>query len=1114
MRQTQFLCSVQSICLVSIISMTACAPELEISAPIDPNSATVAQFDPTNPVPILQLVPVPTALAQNQDGPGLNVSTYGCEGATTKQCLKYVDGWPTTTPISLYFSGPLDPETISDGIRLLGREGGIPSFIDFTVTSSAPRAPPSAECLAGNNGTQPSRSIDPSEIPPGIELVITPSRPLLPNSDYIILVESHPEGGLRDAKGNRVEPSSLFSVLNFGPDNPPVEADGTVNNALLRQNLRGLVLAGLYPSKQEQDLSDDERQKLEAAIQSRALDLYDLYDFFNQVIEPLQQLEITSRDKLILVNAWQTGPEPVEIAFDPLQGVLPFPNNELLTVSTDASNPNSIHDVRVNLPVDGSSTASAAYAFLNTRTGFSTTSPILIPLTGAIDPATLSENVMMYPVSPTGMVDGQNPAAISAQFLEGSSATGPSISITPVIPLSPNTTYVVGLKQGILAEDGSPVVANSTFRLLTTPIPLINQQNEVLSDFRPILQCSTLETTGQLATEQEVIAAAIALEDRLLRSRWQSALEAFEMLSPAVPRTELLIAFSVRTQDVTSELDALFTSQGMGSAFDAWKAYRATQSIDAVQGPVQTITGTAAVYQHLQIAEQICSSLCLGGFTEVTDCTNEANAPVHPLYDDAVCQTVMSDFAGNIYELRQYQLRGFGLTSGNPLNPSAGFFDINKLTGNQAIDLPILPVWVALGREAATTSSVAYPATIFQHGLARTSTDGFGVADSLIAAGQVVVMMDLPWHGDRASDLVDNATGLPCVDDRGIPNVDPIQACNTSTVTGARECYPAPLGCDGLRDSRGVGFIGPNLFASRDNLRQMVIDHLTLLDAMANEPSFGFVNARDISFLGTSLGASVGGNIAAYTDGFSSMVLNAPGGGITNILLGAPQFFSQVFQALSALGVCELVDQNNPAAGCKDTNAFRQFLYAAQWIVDLGDPLAHSSALGTERGDVKAMDQDKILVQMMTPDNFIIAPTTQALGRSYGLDPADNSETSKFQTFEFSQDYQTDAAHQQLTGGTGCHTSLIAPVCGGKKFVANIPGIDFLPGSESLIPGLELVGNVCGTAALQGQAVGFIASGGTNIGLRTSSFPPGIQGLIDQQLANFPVMLNLECPTF
>ena len=144
MRQTHLLYSIRSFVIYSALSTIACAPDLEISDPIDPNTVTVAQFDPTNPVPILQIIPSPTGLAQNQDGPGLSVDTYPCEGATTKQCLQFVDGWPTTTPITLYFSGPLDPATITDGIRLIAREGPIPTFVDFTVTSSAPRAPPSS----------------------------------------------------------------------------------------------------------------------------------------------------------------------------------------------------------------------------------------------------------------------------------------------------------------------------------------------------------------------------------------------------------------------------------------------------------------------------------------------------------------------------------------------------------------------------------------------------------------------------------------------------------------------------------------------------------------------------------------------------------------------------------------------------------------------------------------------------------------------------------------------------------------------------------------------------------------------------------------------------------
>ena len=45
-----------------------CAKEIPFTEPVARDSVVVAQFDPTNPIPVLQLVPAPTSLAQNIDG--------------------------------------------------------------------------------------------------------------------------------------------------------------------------------------------------------------------------------------------------------------------------------------------------------------------------------------------------------------------------------------------------------------------------------------------------------------------------------------------------------------------------------------------------------------------------------------------------------------------------------------------------------------------------------------------------------------------------------------------------------------------------------------------------------------------------------------------------------------------------------------------------------------------------------------------------------------------------------------------------------------------------------------------------------------------------------------
>ena len=69
-------------------------------------------------------------------------------------------------------------------------------------------------------------------------------------------------------------------------------------------------------------------------------------------------------------------------------------------------------------------------------------------------------------------------------------------------------------------------------------------------------------------------------------------------------------------------------------------------------------------------------------------------------------------------------------------------------------------------------------------------------------------------------------------------------------MTGALTCEDAPIGCDGKPDTAGLGFLSPNLLSTRDNFRQMVIDHLNLIDALKNDAVFDFINSDELSFLG------------------------------------------------------------------------------------------------------------------------------------------------------------------------------------------------------------------------------------------------------------------------
>lgn len=1081
--------------MTALLTTTACPTDLTVTGPVDLTQVVEAQFDPTNPIPVLTLVPSPTGLAQNPDGPGLSVTAAPCELPTTKQCLQFVTGWPTTTPITLFFSGLLDETTIKSGIKLFEVAGSpirVPSPVDYTFVVQDPRPAPNPGCMMGGNGSDPERTYGDGQIAPGIALVLTPARPLKPGTDYILLVEASAEGGLRAANGSVVEPSSLFSLMNLPPEEAPVTMDGTVTNALLRSNLQSLIIPAVIERRDENnnapiysDLSDAERAMVDGAVQARAGALFGLYSFFDQVIRPIDAAGLTSRDKLVFANAWQTGDVPVEIMFDPAKEILPFPNVELLTVPTGPG----LSQVRVNLSrkpacqIDpmtmmeipardcDTTTSSITKGQLNTMTGFSNTAPIDIPVNGDVDPASLAGNVVMYPINDQGAVSG---TAVELDFrVTNASSTAPGlIQIVPRQPLDQNALYVVGLERGILDTSGKAVAANSTYSLLKTPVELINSMNEVLPAVRPVLECSTASTLGRVASDAEVAGIAAQLENLLVRPRWQVALQALEGLSTPIPRTDVLMAFTYKTADVTSTLDAIRGPDMMAGALDGWDQVAAAAMLPRLSPAFRTVTGTAAIYGFLGLVDNFCVSACEAGATQgiPANMCRQGDGSANPaLEGHPTCQLVLNLYAGNLRQIEGRLLTTYKITSGSPY--TAGGFDPRKFAfGMPAFTPPtfdMVPVWFVTG--AGTSSVAPAPATIVQHGFGSNKEAGFLMANALAAAGHATVLMDLPFHGSRASDLINNMTSAPCVTQAPETVMCDAQA---GTCTG---------GCDDVQDPSGTGMLSANLFATRDNFRQAVIDHLVLMRALRVESMAGgvlpYVDGTNITYVGQSLGGITGGNFAAFAPELSAIVLNVPGGGLVDILLGTvPQINAPLYAALSSTGNCKLVNPANPASGCQDEPVFRTFKTIAQWVLDPGDPASNSIGVDETHGGISPLTSDKVLIQMATPDPVVPNSTTRALGRAYGFNPDSNAMDSHFQTWDFS-----------AYGDTNCHAWLFAPICGDGAFPGGVP----------------VLGSICATFGAQEQAATFLATGGMTVTARKSSI----------QLPLPPPLPN-ACPTF
>jgi pimeloyl-ACP methyl ester carboxylesterase len=1074
------------------LAFGACAEDVGQDPVVGPDQRVTAQFDPTNPIPVLTQVPTPTALVQDPTTGDLDLEAVApepCEGQTAAQCLAFAGsgGWPVNVLPTLLFEDFLEEATIADGIRLLRLTGDAMNPIEsvpFTAMQSAVPAPPAA-CQAAFGYAD-------SDIPFSVEVTLVPDGGLLePGSRYFVLANRNLRAvpldtdgdGTADTDPRPVEPSDLFFLLAVNGTDGSRDDSGVIEQLPIpvQQEEAGFQLVGPLLTQVEgsvrASLPDDATEEMiQAAIQETAASLFQLREFFVQTLAPLEQAGLVEdRNDLVFANTWSTQPassvQPATVVFDPAAEPLPdvpIPMAPIFTEPTtdpaDGS-PDVVNDVQLDIP---GTDLSAVLTGFNVLNGLSTLAPINFNVSAPLDPTTVEGNVVMYrydpttnqPLQPDGspVPAGEDAAAVPIQV----TADGTAVTIQPAGPLAEDAFYAVGFRgggNGVLTADGRPHVASSAFSLIrsfTEPLVELSQTGtiaDVNETARTAVECSIFSETGQFPPRSDppdpqtdpVVAQLAGLELEVDRARFQNALEVFENLNTPVPRSELALAFPYKTQDINR-----LVGQVDGQLLDVYETLEPAEP--DVVGPVVDLSGVDA-----QAA--VCATLCTTGYFEIPvpntdtiarqDCPNVQDPNVDPadvaeLLGHPLCQANVS----NITDLELYSVRQYDLLEGSPFGGAGTFTEaaIDPMQDGPRVNR--MNVWLVSGRPPGTpVPATGQPVVMFQHGLTVSKETGLLFANTMAGAsdgGWAVLLPDLPFHGERASDLVDNTTGQPC------PNIDPDDVI----------CAPNPdntcmNGCDGLRDDSGTGFVSVNIYATRDTLRQTAIDHLTLLRHLGEDRFSGSIDIDPaaLHFVGFSWGAVTGSKTLAFAEEIQAAVLNATGGGLTNVLLtSTPELTGALFAGLAQLGVCELVDPMNPGLGCQPSLLFDLFLLLAQTAVDPGDPLA--TAIGLD----PAFVANDLLVQMIRPDGVIDNDTTFAQAAVYGFfDPTMGMPTTdRFQIFPL--DFRSEDPNR-------CHGALLA--------FTNLAG----PNPTTSFCGTDVVDAICNTYSIQEQAAVFLADG-------------------------------------
>ncbi len=431
--------------------------------------------------------------------------------------------------------------------------------------------------------------------------------------------------------------------------------------------------------------------------------------------------------------------------FDPTGGVIPLPNNLLLSGTTDLT---------LNPPVANPNNYGDPTVAISTLDGWSTTGPMSTSFNASPNPASIvpGQSVRIFEVSLTGPGGGTTgivrELAGGTEFvtaLAPSDTAGRTLAIIPTQPLKQLTSYLVVLTDGIRDARGNDATPDQAYFLAKRPSPLcVNGQST-----EPLLPAATacaLEPLRQLTNSHLAVAAAAG-----------------------IARDKVVLSWAFTTQSITPVMQAVRSVTQPGAA-----QLVPTGMTTAAAGlpPIADIhIGTLTVPYYLTAPSQANPTGPLTGFWKA------APGAYVPPFDAAG----LSPASTNI-------------TFANPFPVKTA--DIN---------IPVLAT-IPNAASGRTKPATGWPVVIFQHGITGNRTHALAVSATLASQGFAVIAIDLPLHGlppdspfaigntpfgaiasERTFnvDYANNETGAPGSD--GIPDSSGTHFINLASLLTSRD---------------------------------------------------------------------------------------------------------------------------------------------------------------------------------------------------------------------------------------------------------------------------------------------------------------------------------------
>lgn len=513
-----------------------------------------------------------------------------------------------------------------------------------------------------------------------------------------------------------------------------------------------------------------------------------------------------------------------------------------------------------------------------------------------------------------------------------SAGSGTSVAVIPLKPLEAATTYLLALTDTLKDSTGAAIRPSTTYELVKQDIatkPLATDAQRGLQAVINSFENAMVRDRG-LAKDNIIYTAAITTQ-----STGAVLANLKQLMAAPTPTGYAPGQLTVQNTGVTvAQLNPAFANS---PAFQITRVYQGTLRLPYFLGIPSSQNVTAPLNTRW-------TARCDSGATLAA--LPPAMKPQNPVSEnDGFCQAVSGG-----------ALRDLGVDSARHLTKFNTIPRINSYQ-NVAVQMTV-PDSPAIPMPAA-----GWPVVIMQHGITASKESMLAISGTLASQGFATIAIDHPLHGSRGLQI--------------------------ETPTGT-------LDFTATRTNPTVYMNLGNLLVTRDNLRQSIADTLALRFAL-NSISGVNIDTSRVQFLGHSLGGITGASMVSLANAPSgntmldaafkieSAVLAMPGGAVANLLLDSVRFgplikanimlgaggaLTQDFAGYIATNtICGLPSAENatvwPACAAPSVDAYlrnlvttgnvaqqqriaatlNQFAFAAQTVIDSGDPNNYTQQL-------------------------------------------------------------------------------------------------------------------------------------------------------------------------